>query len=155
MYKCIHACCCGHFVISPHHAFGDEQCELCGFEMIDRCPECGTIVKEWDTSEIIQFSGADDMLPAYCPTCGKPYPWTEEAIKMAVDTLEEETDLSEAEQKKLLAVMPDILTETSGTPAAVALFEDAIRSSEKQVAFSLRGIIQECGCGAAKRKLGL
>lgn len=155
MYKCIHACCCGHFVISPHHVFEDKQCELCGFEMIDRCPECGTIVKEWDTSEIIQFSGADDMLPAYCPTCGKPYPWTEEAIKMAIDALEEETELSEAEQERLIAVMPDILTETSNTPAAIALFKDAILSSEKRTAFTLRGIVRECGCRTAKRQLGL
>lgn len=155
MYRCIHACCCGHFVISPHHVTEGEECELCGCEMIDRCLECGAIVKEWEDSKIIKFSSSDDMLPAYCPNCGKPYPWTTEAIEMAVSALEEETELSGEEQERLIKVLPDILAETPDTPAAIALFEDAMASSGEQTAFALRGIVRECGCGAAKRQLGL
>lgn len=155
MDRCVHACCCGHFVIRSHYAAKDELCELCGYEMIDRCPECGTIVKEWDLSGVFNFSGSDDMLPAYCANCGNPYPWTVEALKMVAGVLEEETELSGEEQEHLIAAMPDILAETPNTTATVELFRSTMLSGGEHVAGTLRGIVRECGCRAAKRQLGL
>lgn len=155
MYRCIHACGSGHFLISPKTVKKDELCELCGLEMIDRCPTCGTMVKEWECTVLFELGDPDDILKPYCPNCGKPYPWTISAIEMAADVLEEETELSDAEQERLVAVMPDILAETPNTPAAVELFGSAILSGDKCTAHALRDIVRECGCKAAKRRLGL
>ena len=74
---------------------------------------------------------------------------------MVADVLEEETELSGEEQEHLIAAMPDILAETPNTPAAVELFKATMLSGGEHVAGTLRSIVRECGCRAAKRQLGL
>src|SRR5207253_543371 len=56
--------------------------------------------------------------PSFCPSCGSPYPWTEEGLKSARALADELENLSQEEKESLKESLGDVVRETPATPAA-------------------------------------
>ncbi|MDO4472785.1 MAG: DUF2321 domain-containing protein [Bacillota bacterium] len=73
----VRACPNGHYEIDYMRAKAGHTCRECGQPLIDACPECGRIIKDWNFygSSMIPPKASDFVLEDNCPGCGKPYPW--------------------------------------------------------------------------------
>ncbi len=83
----------------------EEYCTLCGKITITQCPKCSTNIR----GAMLTVSGRGrpspcerlTVAPAYCLSCGKPYPWTENKILTAIQIFAEFGDLDEDEKRTI------------------------------------------------------
>ena len=150
---CVHICKNGHVLISKAWISKKEFCEKCGAEMLDRCPNCNTPIREWDFGGLA-FGKPKYERAAYCRNCGKPYPWTQAAIEAATELINEEDQLDSAQQTTLIASLPDIVSETPKTQIAIARVKKPLLSVGKFTADALRQFVIDFGCELAKSQLG-
>mgnify|MGYP000032963237 CR=1 FL=1 len=155
MDLCVHICTNGHVLQSKSWISGKEFCEKCGAEMLDKCPNCGIPIKEWDYGGVQYLGKPKYDRAAYCKNCGKAYPWTQIAIETATEIISEEDQLDSAQQEKLIASLPDIISETPKTQIATVRFKKALLSVGKFTADALREFVIDFGCEFAKSQLGI
>lgn len=83
----------------------EEYCTLCGKKTITQCPKCSTDIR--GAMLISRPRGRPSpcesltVAPAYCLSCGKPYPWTENKILIAIQIFAEFGDLDKNEKKTI------------------------------------------------------
>ena len=123
---CAHICKNGHVRVSAEYLHGKAFCEECGAEMLERCPNCHTLIKEWDFGPIVYLGVPTYDRPAYCKHCGNPYPWTVSALETAKELIAEEESLEEIQRDKMLESLPDIISETPKTQIAVVRFKKVL-----------------------------
>lgn len=153
--KCVHICLNGHVIQSSNRISKPEFCEKCGSQMIDSCPTCHKPIKIWYVSRgVVVFGKYSYERAAYCKECGSPYPWTQAAIEAATNLIYEEADLDKVQQEKLVASLPDIITDTPKTKIAVVRFKKALLAVGKFTAEGLRQFVIDFGCELAKSQLG-
>lgn len=76
--------------------FAQKFCDKCGEKTITQCKYCnagirGTYKDAWQEVSV----------PAYCHNCGKPYPWTENKIQVAIQIFAEFGNLGAEENKTI------------------------------------------------------
>lgn len=150
-----HVCKNGHALVSGDRIAGQEYCEVCGAEMLDKCPSCQSVIKEWHFPPGVLAPPPKYKRAAYCKKCGKPYPWTLSAIEAAAMLIEEDGELDAELQGRVVDTLPDIITETPKTQVAVARFKKALAAAGKFTAEGLRQFAIDFGCELAKKQLGL
>ena len=155
MDKCVHACINGHTLVTSRWIDTVEFCEKCGAKMIDKCPECGSPIKEWSYGGVVVLGTPQYTRAAYCRKCGKPYPWTQSALEAAIELVQEEEELDDIQRSKLVDSLPDIISETPKTQVAIVRFKKALLSVGKFTAEGLRQFAVDFGCELAKNQLGL
>ncbi len=84
----------------------EEYCTLCGKKTITQCPKCSTNIR--GAMLTVNPRGRRPspcesltVAPAYCLSCGKPYPWTENKILTAIQIFAEFGDLDKDEKKTI------------------------------------------------------
>ena len=97
---------------------------------------------------------ADYIVPNYCRSCGKPYPWTVAAIEATVYMLEE-SELQADEREKLVEVLPDMIVETPKTQLATVRLQKTIAKAGEFAAEGLKQFAITFGCEYVKTRLGL
>lgn len=115
-YDVAQICLNGHVIISESMlsaCFKSDFCRKCGQPTITTCPHCNTSIRgEYQVPGVIStFSRF--ILPSFCHSCGKPYPWTEAKIKAAQELAEEMEGLSEDQRVILKRSIDDIVADTS------------------------------------------
>lgn len=142
----------GHPISTCSGSQPDKFCQKCGARIISSCTNCGKTIRGImrDDSYALFTKYA---VPSYCPSCGKPYPWISNAIEATVCMLKE-SELSTADQDKLISSLPDILTETPQTQLASARYKKAIAIGGF-IAEGLRDFVTNFACDAFKRCIGL
>lgn len=111
----------GHQITDCYNYHPEKQkkfCQECGAATIIACPTCdekiqGTEIKlrqdfavgpDGPAGRIVHskiLSGRPAGVPSYCSNCGKPYPWTENKIMIAIQILAEFGNLNEEEKKTI------------------------------------------------------
>lgn len=150
----VHICRSGHVLIASHRISGQEFCEECGAIMLEKCPSCQSVIKEWHI-DAIYFGVPSYKLPAYCKSCGEPYPWTKSALEAATDIVAEEKELSNIEQKKLIDALPALIVEKPNTQLAVVRLKKAFQTASSFTVEALRQFVIDFGCELVKKQLGL
>lgn len=85
-------------------------CEQCGAELIMSCQECGASLQH----------GADGEAPHHCGGCGKPFPWTIQAVPIEGPTVEDlSLEMPAGESKEILRT--HTISAPSGTIKKFAL----------------------------------
>lgn len=143
----------GHVIKSLSDSCTDKFCTICGARVIFKCPNCNIVIRgrSRDTYGFV----TEYTAPAYCKDCGKPYPWTRNAIEATVLMLEEETNLAHDERQKIIDILPDVITETPRTQLAAVRIRKAIASAGSFVAEGLRQFAIDFGCELLKKQLDL
>ena len=70
----------GHVEIKPWRAAEGDLCSRCGQPLIDSCPECGSLIKQWRYYGMVYITPQNMKFerPDRCRSCGAEFPWSEE-----------------------------------------------------------------------------
>ena len=142
----------GHVVSSFSDSCTDKYCTQCGRAIISKCPNCNQTIKGEHRENFT--IGWKFKAPAYCPGCGKPFPWTIEAIE-ATSALIKESELPFDEQQRIISILPDAMTETPNTQLAAVRIGKAIDKAGKFVAQGLGQFAINYGCELLQKLLDL
>ncbi len=138
----------GHIIETSLPVCNDKYCARCGARVISQCPNCHATIQGHEHGVSGYYS-----IPSYCTGCGKPYPWLSASIEATTHMIEE-SELEYADQKRIIDILPDVITETPKTQLAAFRIQKAISSGSKFLAEGLRQFVIEFGCEVLKQKLG-
>lgn len=92
-----------------HYREGDQHCQRCGKKTITTCQHCQRKIKGEPN---VTWMAADALppysIPAFCYSCGKPYPWTQSKLEAAKEQIEMEQSLSAEDKVALTTDIEDI-----------------------------------------------
>jgi hypothetical protein len=107
-------CLAGHVQNGGMHVIQTEKfCGDCGAELIHQCPSCNNNIK----GAFRAFADTIDSPPAFCQKCGKPYPWTETALKSVAQIIDD-SDLTAAEKRETTNDLEIIVRNSPGAQVA-------------------------------------
>jgi hypothetical protein len=152
-YDVAQICVNGH-IINPRFqtnpAHNSKFCPKCGAETTSVCT-CGAWIRG---DYIVRGVPVKKLsIPAFCHSCGKPYPWTCSAIAAARLLAEEMDGLSPAEQEQLKLSLDDILRETPQTPVAISRFKKLAMKAKHEGASALRAILIDIVSESVKKAI--
>ncbi|MGC8979310.1 DUF2321 domain-containing protein [Caldisericum sp.] len=134
----------------PNH--NKKFCDKCGALTITNCPNCGTEIQgRYHIEGVMDFTGY--TAPAFCPNCGKPYPWTEAKIQAAHDLVQELENISDDEKKILTQSIDEIIKDTPETTLAVTRFKKILLKTKKPIIDAFRNILVDIVSETAKKLL--
>ncbi len=157
-YRTAQICLNGH-CITPNleisSSLSQEYCDKCGAKTICACPECGAHIRgEYHVDGVVTFGGSFTV-PAFCCSCGAAFPWTSSALDAIKELISEEDELLEMEKEKLIASLPDIITETPKTQLAATRIKKALVTAGKFTAEGIRQFVIDFGCELALKLTGV
>ncbi|WP_434132139.1 DUF2321 domain-containing protein [Sporomusa sphaeroides] len=126
-YHIAQICLSGHVINDKADEFpqyNQNFCEICGKTTITTCQHCGSKIRgqlavTWMAADVIQPYSR----PAFCAQCGKPYQWTEAAIKAAEEAIELMDELEPDDKKRFKENISDIISQTPRTKVAAKLIK--------------------------------
>jgi len=155
-YDTAQICTNGHIINScsvsmPEH--NKNFCDKCGALTITICQNCNASIKGYyhQANVIFLIYHTDLPLPGCCPSCGKPYPWTEAKLKAAKELSDEIENLSPQEREILKKSLDDIVRETPQTTVAVGRFKRLVAKAGKPAADAFRDILVDVVSEAVKK----
>lgn len=158
-YATAEICLNGHIVSDDVSSDNHEEfCSQCGAKTVNTCPHCNSEIHGYFYADLLTFRNVKDIdmkLPYYCHACGKPYPWTETAIKAATLLIQEEQEFSQEQKNKLIESIPDIVAETPKSNLAVTRFKKALTSAGKFTADGIRQFCIDFACELVIRSMDL
>lgn len=143
----------GH-TLSAYEEIPGLFCHKCGAESITCCPNCQTNIRG-EICTNIPMVGYPYKPPAYCFKCGKPFPWTTQALDVAKELIDDDDNLDALSKEKLTDLLPDLLVETPKSNLAASRLKKALMVAGKFTAEGLRQFAIDFGCELAKKQLGL
>ena len=115
-------------------------CSTCGAPTLDACDHCKASIPKGNR-------------PAYCGQCGKPFPWTETAVKAAKEYADE-LNLSSEETTALKATLDDLASDSPRTELAAHRFKKFVQKLGPVAGDVLKTIAVNFVTEAAKKALG-
>lgn len=111
-----------------------DYCPQCGEKTIIKCPHCFAPIRGNKYTETPVWLDVTDteiihevyQIPAFCPKCGSPYPWTESLLQEADTIIDSFDELTEEQRKLLKDKFPDLLTDTPRTISSALTFSKLI-----------------------------
>lgn len=151
-------CLNGHIVSANSTSDNHENfCSKCGAKTISSCPNCKSQIRGWykpDGVVVLRSSNTKFPLPAFCPSCGRPYPWTVSAIESTAALIEEDEEIPQEQKTKLIESLPDIVSETPRTKLAIVRLKKALVSVGKFTADGVRQFCIDFACELVKSSMG-
>jgi len=153
-YETAEICINGHVItdslsLFPHQH--EEHCHLCGKPTIKACQSCGCAIRGLEPAGII--CDADYSPPAFCHSCGAPYPWTEATLVAAKELADELDDLSPEERETLGGSLDDLIADTPRTALAATRFKQLVAKAGPAVAEAFKELLIEVVTESAKRQI--
>lgn len=125
-YDVAQICTSGHVInLSCNRQPADctKFCSLCGSPTIKECPSCKAPIRgDAYVSSVIAVTSLDGVersikvikdyvVPAFCPDCGNPYPWTNSFLISAEKIVDMADDLSPEQKQQLKETFPNLLVD--------------------------------------------
>ena len=120
----------------------DNYCEKCGEKTFNHCPHCKNPIRY-----------RKPPLPAYCFSCGSPFPWTEKRIATAIELSVEDNQLNEEELKQFKESINEIAKDTPAVPLAAKRFLKLIAKLSKRTEEAVYKIIVDLASETTKKIL--
>ena len=130
--------------------YNAKFCAKCGASVIDRCV-CGGEIRGGIVGRLV---GGFEV-PSFCQHCGKPFPWTEQALAAAREYSNELTSLTEEEKTSLNASLVELTSDTPRTPLAASRVQRLMDKIGKPAANMFMQIAVTIMTEEAKKHLGL
>jgi hypothetical protein len=127
------------------------HCPDCGAATIDACEQCHTEIRGY--LHVPNTMGIPYELdaPAYCGSCGLPYPWTVERLAVAKEMARELEGLTPEQGEQLAATLDDIVTPGPKSELQAGRFKKLIGKAAKPAGEALRRFLIEYGAEVTKR----
>lgn len=153
-YDVAQICLNGHVIndsVKKYPQFNKKFCDKCGAATITNCPNCNAEIQgEYHMEGSLTLSPY--TAPAFCPDCGKPYPWTETKIQAAHD-LAQELGISDDEKKILTQSIDEMVKDTPKTTLAAIRFKKILSKTSKPIGAAFRDILIDIVSETAKKLL--
>jgi hypothetical protein len=117
-------------------------CTECGAESIPACESCEAVL------------GDPINRPAYCGSCGKPFPWTAIALAAAKEYTDELETLTDEDKVTLKESFADLTVDTARTPLAASRYKRIVSKLAPVAGETLQKIIVEVITNGAKKLMG-
>jgi len=109
-------------------------CTICGEPTTTKCSNCSAPIKGFYSGDSIL---ADYTRPNYCHDCGKPYPWTENAIIESSIVIDKDLELSIEDKEEFKQAITS-LVKSKESPSR---FKTFLKKTSKATAQSLKDIL--------------
>lgn len=143
-YDIAQICLNGHLITKTaktNPQFMENFCSICGEKTITECPHCKAFIRgEYHVPGIVSI-GFKFTIPKYCYNCGKPYPWTERALKASQELINEIEKLSKEEKEILQKSIEDLIKESSSKEVAVLRFKKYAKKGGQELFNGLKNIL--------------
>ncbi|MFI5282486.1 MAG: DUF2321 domain-containing protein [Candidatus Dormibacterales bacterium] len=153
VYDIAQVCPNGHVATSMSQygpQFRRDFCETCGEATITACPSCEHPIRGAYSGGII---GLPYRPPAFCPDCGKPFPWTERRLEAARVLAREAEHLSAEERTELAGTLDDLSRDVPRTQVAAIRFKRLVAKAGVGTANALRDVLVDVASEAAKKAI--
>lgn len=147
----------GHLVLSSLKEFPQFRksfCEECGADTVNQCQACGWPITGYGPNAWMADSGPYRP-PKYCGECGKPFPWTEKALRAAKEFTDESSELTSDQKVILKEAIDNLASDTPLTPLAASRFKKIMNKIAPAGGALLQKIIEGVMTEAAKKMIGL
>jgi hypothetical protein len=126
-------------------------CDTCGAATIIACQRCNAHIPGAYIGGAFVLSHF--LVPAFCPNCGAPYPWTESRLQAARELAQEVGDLTDDERETLAQNLDDIVVDTPRTTLAATRWKRVLARAGPVVADAFRQILVDVMSETAKKIL--
>ena len=150
-YDTAQVCLNGH-IVNAWSVKAPEQnqkfCTKCGAKTVTSCAGCQAPIRGHLHPS---FSPGPDTPPIYCHNCGRPYPWTEAALKAARDLSDDLDELSDEEKEKLKGTLDDLVKDSHQTAVAAERFKRLLAKAGESAARAFRQVLVDVVSETAKK----
>jgi hypothetical protein len=122
-------------------------CSTCGLANVFECQHCEAAIESNE-----EYA---PERPAYCGSCGKPFPWTETALTAAMEYTDELEELNSKDKAVLKATINDLTADTPATELAATRFKRILRKIGKPAGDVLTTIVANVLSEGAKKLMGM
>lgn len=143
----------GHAISTLSNICHDRFCTACGTPIISKCPNCQSGIRG-KSDEGYAFM-IEYKVPAYCPICGKPYPWTIASIEATASLLDVADEVPLADRETLKKLLPDAISQTPRTQLAAAFAKKIADAAGGVIAEGIFQFALNWGCEAFQKFLGI
>jgi hypothetical protein len=137
------------FRYSPE--FRRDFCETCGEATLTACPSCKHSIRGAYFGGGVSFAAYEP--PAFCPDCGKRFPWTERRLEAARELALEAEHLSGEERTQLAETLDDLLRDVPRTQVAATRFKRLVAKAGVGTANALRDVLVDIASETAKKAI--
>lgn len=127
-------------------------CQICGAATTMKCDACGATIRGYHHVPGV-LTVSTMPLPAYCYTCGAPYPWTSTALDAARELADELDYLTPSEREQLKATLDDLVRDTPRTQVASYRFERLAAKAGSGAADMFKEILVSVASETARKLL--
>jgi len=155
-YDVAQICLNGHVVNDsvrsrPQH--NKNFCDKCGAATITSCKDCNADIQGYYNVPGVISVGPETQAPAFCPNCGKPYPWTKTKIQAAQDLTQELENISDEEKNILSQSIDDIVKDSPRTTLAATRFKKILIKAGSHAGAAFKDILVDVLSETAKKIL--
>ncbi len=118
--------------------FNKDHCEKCGVATISTCPSCGTDIRGYYWGNM---STAEYHPPAFCHSCGDPFPWTQATLEAARELARELDALDENDRTTLEHSLDDLVRDTPATAVAALRFKKIVEKAGREAVAGFRHLL--------------
>lgn len=118
-------------------------CAACGAENISACQHCQAPIES-------QYPGSAH---GFCGGCGKPFPWTVQALEAAAELADLQDSLSAKDRELLKKSLPDLIRDTPQTAVATQRVKALLAKAGKPAFEGFRSILVSVAAEVVKKQL--
>jgi hypothetical protein len=134
-----------------HPEENEAFCSRCGAPTVTACEACQAPIRGYFHSEVV--GGVRFAPPAYCHSCGQPYPWTGAALDAARELADELEGLNAEERTSLKGTLDDLVRDSARTPVASLRFKRLAAKTGKEGAGMLKDVLVGVVSEAARKAI--
>ena len=128
----------------------ERYCSDCGAATVTQCEHCHQSIRG-TLQGVVSFGLAE--APSFCHGCGRPYPWTEQALEAARTLISEEMQLEPADQASLVAAVDELVRDTPKTQVAAMTYRRLVKRAAAGTGEVLKEALKSIIAEGAKRAL--
>ena len=156
-YDTAQICLNGHVITNEYEEspeFRKPHCPKCGQSTITKCQSCHVNIQgDYHVEGVFSLGGSISPAPAYCHSCGNPYPWTEANLNAISELLELDELLQESDVATMNEILPDLLTDTPKSKVAEAKYKIIMRKAGRATYEAVKEIIIGIASETIKKSL--
>ncbi|HEX8394514.1 MAG TPA: DUF2321 domain-containing protein [Longimicrobium sp.] len=127
-------------------------CAECGEPTITQCQNCNAPIRgDYFVPGVIAVSHYS--APAFCNSCGKPFPWTLRGLEAAKELVETLDTISAEEKASLKESLDDLVRDTPRTKVAEAKYKNIMKKVGREAYDGMRSILVDIASEAVKKSL--
>jgi hypothetical protein len=151
-YDTAQVCLNGHPVNDAAVRFPQHNrkfCPDCGAETSTQCQHCQADIKGYYYGGAIVI-GEVYVPPKFCDSCGKPYPWTEQALEAARD-LVDALVLSQEDKDTLVGTLNDLTKDSPHAQVSATKFKRILSKTGMGALEAFKTIMVDIASETAKK----